>query len=260
MVQMVQCDATKIMGVNMYYAMDFFGRKIPPTKNAKATCPGCGFKVIAKCGYINAWHWAHAQNLSCSFNKQETDWHLFWKSLFNSDFVEVKKGNHVYDVLLPNMDAFEFQNSSIKPEEIISRQNNGVTVNWIVNGMSFSDNFKIRKRGKVFDFYKRKYINTNYETFRWKWPRKTYKYMNMPILFDFGYNAFLLKRNYNEMRSGWGYECNWDQCLVKCRKYMNQRLVEGETFNDILRNRNQYFGEYILGTYQNEFMKQLNPF
>lgn len=47
----------------------------------EAHCPYCDQPVIAKCGQIIAWHFAHrADSSRCDWDRDETEWHLNWKS------------------------------------------------------------------------------------------------------------------------------------------------------------------------------------
>ena len=65
----------------MYYA-DVDGGRKTATPGSRGTCPGCGSEVLAKCGEIKSWHWAHAADAQCDpWHHGETDWHLAWKRL-----------------------------------------------------------------------------------------------------------------------------------------------------------------------------------
>lgn len=35
------------------------GNRVTPSPGAVAVCPNCRQNVIAKCGNVNVWHWAH---------------------------------------------------------------------------------------------------------------------------------------------------------------------------------------------------------
>ena len=45
-------------GDDMQFAL-IEGKRCAPTKGAAATCPGCGADMIARCGEVKTWHWAH---------------------------------------------------------------------------------------------------------------------------------------------------------------------------------------------------------
>jgi competence protein CoiA len=53
-------------------------------------CPMCSGELVAKCGEINAWHWAHKSLEDCdTWSEGETQWHLDWKSFFPPQYTEV---------------------------------------------------------------------------------------------------------------------------------------------------------------------------
>lgn len=61
----------------------------------RGTCPCCAGLLIAKCGQINAHHWAHE---ACGDCDACGPWHLWWQGLVRREFVEVVKGPHRADV------------------------------------------------------------------------------------------------------------------------------------------------------------------
>ncbi len=133
-------------------------------------CPICGEEVIAKCGDIKIWHWAHKSDFECdSFGEPETKWHLEWKDNFPEEtqeviiekniiqtidktkpFKELKK--HRADVKTKNGLILEFQNSPISPEKIHEREWFYENMIWILNGKTLAKNLI---------YYKRR--------FKWKW-------------------------------------------------------------------------------------------
>lgn len=177
----------------MLYALNVIEEKIPAVPGATGFCPGCSGALIAKCGSINVWHWAHVQK-DCDWDsKPETKWHLEWKQLFPAEWCEVKVNNHRADVQLPNKHVIEFQNSSISPEDIKNRNgnaSNGIT--WVINGELFFENWWIENDKK------------SHQTFGWKWPRKSYIGFG-PFFMDFTDNnlIFHVKKLY-ENGYGWG--------------------------------------------------------
>ena len=57
--------------------------RIKAAPKKEAICPTCLKEVIAKCGRIKVWHWAHKSKLDCdSFSEPETEWHINWKNNF----------------------------------------------------------------------------------------------------------------------------------------------------------------------------------
>lgn len=79
-------------------------------------CPTCLNKVIAKCGDVMTWHWAHEQNDCDPWSEGETEWHLRRKSKFPTQWQEVTIGNHRADVKTPDY-VIEFQHSLIPSPE-----------------------------------------------------------------------------------------------------------------------------------------------
>ena len=43
----------------MLIALDSNSQRITPLPGQRAVCPCCKSEVNAKCGEVNAWHWAH---------------------------------------------------------------------------------------------------------------------------------------------------------------------------------------------------------
>lgn len=91
----------------MLYAIGQGDDKLPAAPGLHAICPVCGGEVLAKCGKIVSWHWAHVSGKDCDdWYEPETEWHLRWKKLFPKEYVEVtinRKGKrHHADVCLPD--------------------------------------------------------------------------------------------------------------------------------------------------------------
>jgi len=176
----------------MIYALNQEGVKIQAKPKLKASCPGCQQTVIAKCGEINQWHWAHKNSEECdSFKEGETDWHICWKLLIHPTFTEVIIGKHRADILT-GLKVIELQNSHIDVRQIKEREAYYKNLIWLFNGEDFYHNFDLR--GKE-----------GYVTFRWKWSRKHISYCTAPVYIDFGKEIIYVKKFYNEGRSGWGY-------------------------------------------------------
>jgi hypothetical protein len=121
----------------------------------KGLCLHCEKEVIAKCGEKNVWHWAHVKSKDCdAWTEPETAWHRDWKNKFGKDFSEIRiqKENvyHIADVLNKNAIVFEFQNSPISSELIKLREAfYGERMIWVINGMSFKDQFSIYEEAFV---------------------------------------------------------------------------------------------------------------
>jgi competence CoiA-like predicted nuclease len=167
--------------------------------------------VIAKCGQINVWHWAHKQADCDPWYEPESQWHREIKNWFSEDCQEVVMENHRADIWTgDDRPVIELQNSSISSSEIIEREQfygkyirsyPGCLI-WIINGEKFEDNFSLRNKG-------------GYYGFRWYHPRKTWDVsMGMIIIHFPKRNMFFqIKKQYNQMWSGWGVEIDKRQIL-----------------------------------------------
>jgi hypothetical protein len=85
-------------------------------------CLTCKSKLIAKCGDIKVWRWAHASPGDCDPRAEGgTEWHLGWKNDFVPGCQEVAMGPHRADVRTGRGTVIEFRHSPISPEEIRER-------------------------------------------------------------------------------------------------------------------------------------------
>lgn len=96
--------------------------------NLKGACPACKRPVIAKCGEIRVWHWAHRGGRACDpWWEREREWHRDWKNQFPiawQEFVQHSESGerHIADVKTSNDWVLEFQYSYIQPEERRARE------------------------------------------------------------------------------------------------------------------------------------------
>lgn len=108
--------------------------------NLSATCPACARPMVAKCGEIKVWHWAHRGTRVCDpWWENESEWHRAWKSEFPTDWQEVvlktESGEkHIADVKTEYGWVVEFQHSYLKPEERRSRNAFYQKLVWVVDG------------------------------------------------------------------------------------------------------------------------------
>jgi len=102
------------------------GKKNLATPGARAVCSMCDGEVIAKCGKINIWHWAHKTTECDTWAEGESAWHLAWKSMWPEHLVEqtIRKNGvlHRADILQEDGTVIELQNSSISVDEIRERE------------------------------------------------------------------------------------------------------------------------------------------
>ncbi len=103
-------------------------------------CPACGQVMIAKCGEIKIWHWAHKGPRNCDpWWENETAWHRAWKDQFPADWQEIVHHaddgeRHIADVKTDHGWVIEFQRSPINPEERRSRDAFYLKLIWVVDG------------------------------------------------------------------------------------------------------------------------------
>lgn len=96
--------------------------------------------MIAKCGTLKAWHWAHQAKRVCDpWWENETEWHRAWKNEFPSNWQEVvhraEDGErHIADVKTDDGWVIEFQHSYLKPEERQARNAFYQKLVWVVDG------------------------------------------------------------------------------------------------------------------------------
>ncbi len=99
------------------------GHKCLPFPKGRGACPCCGGLLIAKCGEINAHHWAHESRADCdAWSEPIGPWHLWWQGLVRPEFVEVVKGPHRADVVGNGGVVVEMQHSAISAEDIAARE------------------------------------------------------------------------------------------------------------------------------------------
>jgi competence protein CoiA len=116
------------------------GRREEAQPNLAAACPVCNSLMVAKCGEVKLWHWAHHGSRLCDhWWENETEWHRTWKGRFPTDWQEVVQRaesgeKHVSDVKTDRGWVIEFQRSYLKPEERRSRDMFYPKLIWVVDG------------------------------------------------------------------------------------------------------------------------------
>lgn len=191
----------------MLYAISPENEKIEAFPGAVGRCQLCDRELIAKCGKINKWHWAHLNLSEQCEGYEETEWHLEWKRRFPSAQVEViftingiKK---IADVVDKRGNIIELQHSPISPDEINIREKFYGNITWIF------DCQEPYEKDRLTLSYK-----DGYQTFRWSHPRKHLSFVTKPLIFDLGMNKiFKVRKLYPESTPfrGWGvYESYQD--------------------------------------------------
>jgi hypothetical protein len=104
-------------------------------------CPACGRPMVAKCGEVRIWHWAHQGSRLCDpWWENETNWHRSWKGQFPTEWQEVihldENGEkHIADVKTEYGWVLEFQHSFLNPEERRAREAFYTKLVWVVDGL-----------------------------------------------------------------------------------------------------------------------------
>ncbi|HEU5087968.1 MAG TPA: competence protein CoiA family protein [Roseiflexaceae bacterium] len=185
----------------MLYARTPDNEPIEPAPGLRALCPDCHEPVLAKCGAINVWHWAHERGDDCdTWSEAESKWHRAWKAHWPMRLVEVSMQRdgvrHRADIVGRAGVVLELQHSSITPVEIAAREAFYGRMVWVFDARDVwdGDRFLPRNRG-------------SHITFRWKQPRKHIAACKQMVVLDFGFDRlFHLKQLYiGPPTGGWGY-------------------------------------------------------
>lgn len=148
-----------------------------PAPGMAGRCPACKGEVIAKCGEIISWHWAHKVRDCDSWSEPESVWHKKWKSLFPEQWQECSIGPHRADVVTP-LGIIEFQRSFLQSHEIRRREVFYRAMTWVVDAsgwqLSRSNSLNSWQYTAAAGF------------FVWRRPRKTWLAATAPVYFDIG--------------------------------------------------------------------------
>ncbi len=117
------------------------GQRQEAQPNLSGKCPTCDHPMVAKCGEVRMWHWAHQGSRFCDpWWENETEWHRAWKDQFPDEWQEIvhhaENGErHIADVKTGDGWVIEFQHSSIRPDERRSREAFYRSLIWVVDGL-----------------------------------------------------------------------------------------------------------------------------
>lgn len=197
------------------------GRRQLAAPGAIGVCPSCGARLIAKCGRVYAWHWAHEAADCDPWSEPEGEWHRGWKQLFPAEWREVVIDPHRADLRVPG-GVIELQHSSISAGEIEERERFYGRMVWVVNAEEWNLEphhvWRLREFRKTnpvpelfapeWDAYikKQNAIMASHDTvpdphFRWLWPRKSWLAAKRKVYLDCGGDElFLIKRTYADGR------------------------------------------------------------
>jgi len=116
------------------------GQRQEAQPDLSGECLFCDSPMLAKCGPVRVWHWAHTVHQRCdSWWEPETKWHRDWKDQFLHEWQEVVQvaddgERHIADVKTGDGWVLEFQHSPIKPDERRSREAFYRKLVWVVDG------------------------------------------------------------------------------------------------------------------------------
>lgn len=179
--------------------MQFDINRIKPTPKAVSKCQVCKSEVIAKCGKVMIWHWAHKSLEHCDMWWEPiSQWHLDWQSHVHEDRTEIIIGEHIADVQLSDGKVIEIQHSPLSIDTVQERELFYGNMTWIFDGRDFFDRLTFKEKES-------KYGNTYY-TFTFKRPRKYIVLATkFPLYIDFGDFVFkVMKFNtYENHSSQW---------------------------------------------------------
>ena len=110
-----------------------------PQSGLIGNCQCCNSPVIAKCGDVRIWHWAHKTKLECDPWWEESEWHRVWKKQFPKEWQEVvhkaeHDEKHIADVKTDQGFVIEFQHSHLDPQERLAREAFYQNMVWVVDG------------------------------------------------------------------------------------------------------------------------------
>src|SRR5262245_34768192 len=129
-----------LKGKQMKYAV-VGGERREAKPGLSGKCPDCAGVVIAKCGEVRDWHWAHWKKRDCDrWSEPETEWHRAWKNHFPENWQEISHPSengetHRADVKTDRGVVLEFQHSFLRPDERESRENFYPKLVWVVDGL-----------------------------------------------------------------------------------------------------------------------------
>ncbi len=158
------------------------GLKVEACPGEHGHCTFCGSEMIAKCGELNVWHWAHKSKEVCDiFSENETPWHREWKDGIPADQCEVtiiREGTrHQADIVTHDGIVVEVQHSPISVAKIRKREEFYGKMVWILD---------LTEKGYDLSFSKQ--LEHNFYNFHWTYARRSFASARKPIFLDLGPN------------------------------------------------------------------------
>lgn len=164
----------------MLYAL-VDGIRVSAHPYERGLCPLCEQSVIARCGELNVWHWAHKASGDCdAFSESETPWHRNWKRDVSPDYCEVsieRKGvKHRADIITRDGTVLELQHSSISSKDIRRREEFYGDMIWLIDYTENWPNFEFKD------------LDGRLARFRWLYPRRSFMVAKASIYIHIGEN------------------------------------------------------------------------
>lgn len=181
------------------YASTGQEERAEPFPGGTACCPLCGGAVRARCGQVNAWHWAHVSGGECdAWAEPETEWHCAYKRTVPPAQREVTMGAHRADLVSHDGFVVELQHSSLPVEDIQAREKHYGKMLWLFDAREAYYRRRLLLRARP---------GTDYVTFRWKQPRRSVAFCEKRVLLDLGLGLILSVRKVHPGPpfAGWGH-------------------------------------------------------
>lgn len=192
---------------------------------AGATCPLCAGPVVAKCGEVNVWHWAHRTADCDPWAEPMSQWHLSWQELAPKERREVVIGNHRADIVTPRGVVVEIQRSHLSTDLIAEREAHYGSMVWIFDATDAAGPHagQVHQVTQTHDGTGVTWTETVvprldvrnpsrpdaplYRTFRWKHARRSLAACRKPVFLDLGRGQLLLlgKMYSDPPVGGWGH-------------------------------------------------------
>ena len=212
------------------------------TPKAVGSCPLCDSQVIAKCGSMVVWHWAHASLADCDlWSEGETDWHAAWKSRFSRTEETITKQiggsvvKHRADAVTSRGRVIEFQHSSISAEEIRERERFYGDMIWVIDGC------EAYFKNRVGFISVRPADGQEYVKFKWKSRKRSFDNAEAPVFVDVGM-AFIEVGEQFIKHKDWWDDCD-DGLRDGIRRHQGvwQRIIQTHCLLEI-KKRSEGFG------------------
>jgi len=160
----------------MLFAKSQQGERVEATPRARGRCVQCGGDMLAKCGKLVSWHWAHRVDECDSWSEGESAWHLGWKRAVEAEACEVVLGAHRADIRTADGTVVELQHSSIDGATIAAREAHYGRMRWLFDAREFDLTL---------------YPHAAELGFSWRHPRASLRSVNAPMFWDLGFGFIL---------------------------------------------------------------------